>query len=136
MRFIERRFAGRCQRVEAPAGTIFTRGDGGIFPAALEEAHVLEAGERSVERAVGGQQPRVAGAAERTSEFVAMEGTVAAGAKLQRGGADGELDGEQSAGFPAHRVTISRYLRIVKWIMVVEGSPKEFEGEACSVRKA
>lgn len=50
--------AGGGQRVETAAGSILVGRDLRIFPAALQQTHLLETSERAIERAVGRYLPQ------------------------------------------------------------------------------
>lgn len=68
-----RSFPGSGQRVQAPWRAAFFRRRLGILPAALEHAHLLEASERAIERAVRGEQLRVGVFLQPFRQLVAMK---------------------------------------------------------------
>src|SRR5687767_5060649 len=111
-RSLERLFAGACQGVEAAAGTVLARDDMRILPAALEQAHALEARQRAVERAVRREQFRVGGFADAFGDFVAVEFVHAAAAQCCGRVADREFQRHELTWFPSHGERISRYMRI------------------------
>ena len=97
------RLAGRGERVQPPAGTIFAGGDLRIFPPAREQSHRFEAAERAVERAVGGQQAAIGDIAQMPGELIAVEFRPAVTKEIHGGGANGHLEGNETAWLSTHR---------------------------------
>jgi hypothetical protein len=81
-------FAERRQRVETSTGPPFSGGDLWIFGAALEQPHLFQTAERSIERPVRRQQASVRRVGERLGDLIPVEGRVAAAKQIGRGEAD------------------------------------------------
>jgi hypothetical protein len=103
-------FTSRGQRVKPASGTIFTSGDFGIFPSALEHPHGLEPAKGAIERAVRSQQPPFRIVRELPGQFVSMEFLHAAPAKSRGAGTNRLFDWHERAWFPSHADIISRYM--------------------------
>jgi hypothetical protein len=112
--FFHRRVAGSRQRVQTAAGPVLASSNRVGFPPTLEEAHVLEAAERAIQRPEGGHQRRIWMATEHFSEFVSVKRVGATVAQLDGGFEYGELQRNEVTRPPAHGVTIRTYVRLVK----------------------
>src|SRR5262249_27212126 len=90
------------QSVKSSTGPILTRRNFGIFPAALEQPHLLQAPERAIQGAVGRQQLLVGDVAETFRELVSMELFDAGSVQTCGCFADRIFERDQGAGFSAH----------------------------------
>ena len=107
-----RRLARAGDAVKTAARAVLARRDRRVFPVAVEQAHVFEAAQRAVERAVRGQSPPLGGVGEPSRKVVAVKLRDAGLGEVDSGGTDREFEAEQGARFSAHdRMTAEVVMR-------------------------
>jgi hypothetical protein len=96
------------KRVEPSAWTIFAGGNTRVFPMTFQKTHVLEAGERSIQRAVRNEQLGIGDFLKPLRHLVSVKFVL----EVQRLIANRAFKREELARFASHRKIISRYMLI------------------------
>jgi hypothetical protein len=112
-RLVGRVFASGGQCVQPSARPVFAGGNRRILPAALKQTHRLESGERSIQRAVGNQQPSVGDIAEAFGHLVPVKFGDACSKEVGSADANPHLERHQPTRFSSHGRIVYRYMRIV-----------------------
>jgi hypothetical protein len=101
-RLVGRVFASRGQCVQPSARPVFAGGNRRILPAALKQPHRLESCERSIQRAVGNQQPSVGDIAEAFGYLVPVKFGDARSKEVGSADANPHLERHKPTRFSPH----------------------------------
>jgi hypothetical protein len=113
-RRVGRFFASGGQCVQPSARPVFAGGNRRILPAALKQTHRLESCERSIQRAVGSQQPPVGDIAEAFGNLVPVKFGDARSEEVGSADANPHLERHKPTQFPSHGRILYRYMRICR----------------------